>query len=292
VALEDGSILVVELHGRRLIRIAPNREKTDIAHFTGSPNGAAMGPDGKCYITNNGGLAFSPFPEGLRPGGQAIDYSGGRIERVDLDTGVVECLYDRVGDHLLRGPNDLVFDRTGNFWFTDSGKGRHRDLDRGGVYYAAADGSEIHEVIYPLLTPNGIGLSQDEKLLYVAETQTGRVWQFDIAAPGRIEPAAWPSPHGGKLLANLGGYNLCDSLAIDGAGNVCVATIMNGGISVVSPDGQRIDQVSLPDTYVTNICFGGEDLRTAYVTLSQTGQLVSMQWPHPGLALNFSRAVS
>ena len=92
--------------------------------------------------------------------------------------------------HTLKGPNDIVFDRNGGFYFTDLGKTRHRDRDQGGVYYAKADGSRIVEVAHPILTPNGIGLSPDERTLYVAETEGGRLWAFDIAAPGVIDAAA------------------------------------------------------------------------------------------------------
>ena len=69
-----------------------------------------------------------------------------------------------------------------------------------------------------------------------------------------------------------------------------MATLINGGISVVSPDGARIDHVPLPDYYTTNICFGGPELRTAYITLLQSGRLLTMDWPRPGLALNFHRS--
>ena len=65
---------------------------------------------------------------------------------------------------IIIGPNDIVFDRNGNMWFTDLGKARNRDMDRGAVYWAKADGTEIREVIQPITTPNGIGLSPDETL--------------------------------------------------------------------------------------------------------------------------------
>ena len=66
---------------------------------------------------------------------QADDYSGGRIERIDLGTGVVECLYRAAGEVPLKGPNDLVFDAQGGFYFSDLGKVRAREMDRGAVYY-------------------------------------------------------------------------------------------------------------------------------------------------------------
>jgi len=79
-----------------------------------------------------------------------------------------------------------------------------------------------------------------------------------------------------------------DSLAVEAAGNICVATLSeNSGISVVAPTGGLVDHVPLPDPSTTNICFGGTNLRTAFITQSTTGQLVAADWPRPGLALRF-----
>jgi gluconolactonase len=291
IAMPDGTVVLVEIERRTLSRVHGDGKNEVIAQLGGGPNGAALGPDGAVYVCNNGGLRFHEDKHGLRPTAQADDYSGGRIERVDLKTGEVRVLYRDGGNGALRGPNDIVFDRAGGMWFTDLGKTRARDMDRGGVYYAAADGSSIREAIYPMLTPNGIGLSPDEKRLYVAETHTGRLWGFDLEAPGLVKRRGFPSPNGGELVAGLPGYQLFDSLAVDGAGNVCVATLFNGGITVISPDGARIEHIPLPDIYTTNICFGGKDLRTAYVTLSLSGRLVALDWPRPGLKLNFSEAL-
>ncbi len=289
IALPDGSLIIVEIERRCLSRIAPDGTVTPIAWPGGGPNGAAIGPDGKCYVCNNGGFNWYETPEtGLRPHGQASDYSGGRIERIDLESGKVEILYAGSASGPLRGPNDLVFDRQGGFWFTDHGKVRPRDLDRGSVYYAKADGSLIKEVIFPLWSPNGLGLSPDEKTLYVAETPTARVWAFDISAPGEIAKQPWPqSPNGGRLLVNVEGYRGFDSLAVDSAGNICVATLYDGGIVVIPPEGGRYEFLPMPEPFVTNICFGGPEQKTAYITLSSTGQVVTMDWPRPGLKLNF-----
>src|SRR5262249_54237302 len=160
----------------------------------------------------------------------------------------------------------------------DLGKARARDRDWGGVYYAKADGTSIAEIVHPILTPNGIGLSPDEKTLYVAETETARLWAFDILEPGVLQKAPFPSPHGGRLVAGLGGFQRFDSLAVEASGNVCVATLVNGSVSVIAPDGRLVRQPAMPDIYCTNICFGGPDLRTAYITLSGSGQFVAMEW--------------
>jgi gluconolactonase len=288
VWMPDGSIVLVEIEAGRVTRVRPDGAREVVATPGGGPNGAAVGPDGALTVCNNGGFEWHHVGGLTIPGHQARDYSGGRIERVDLATGAVRVLYDRCGAHPLRGPNDLVFDRDGGFWFTDHGKMRERERDRGGLYWARADGSEIREVVFPLDSPNGVGLSPDGRRVYVAETFTGRVWWWEIAEPGVIRrPALDLMGHGGTLLAGLPGLQLFDSLAVDAEGWVCVATIGNGGISAISPDGARVEHVPLPDPLVTNLCFGGPDLRTAYATLSGTGRLVCFPWPRAGLRLAY-----
>ena len=286
VCLEDGSVLVVEIKRGTLTRVLPGGDKKIVAELGGGPNGAAMGPDGKVYVCNNGGFEWLEAGGLLLPGEQPADYTGGSIQRVDLETGEVETLYRECDGVPLKGPNDLVFDETGGFWFTDHGKTRPRDRDRTGVLYAQADGSSIREAIFPMDSPNGIGLSPDGRRLYVAETHTGRLFFWDLAGPGEIEPYAL-SPNQGRLLAGLPGMQLFDSLAVDAEGNVCVGTIINGGITIVSPDGSSIEHVPMPDLLTTNIAFGGPDRRTAYITLSTTGRLVATAWKTPGLELAF-----
>ena len=176
-------------------------------------------------------------------------------------------------------------------WFTDHGvrdeAGRSTDLC--GIYYALADGSSITEVVYPTEAPNGIGLSPDGTHVYWAETYTGRVYQRTIVSPGVVLPPAPLDPS--ACLAGLAGLQLLDSLAIDGEGNVCVATLSNGGITVISPDGSSVVHHPTGDPLTTNICFGDDDgsgeYRTAYITLSGSGRLVKTRWPHRGLRLDF-----
>ena len=288
VAMPDGSVLLVEIARGTVTRVGPDGTVSVVAQVGGGPNGMALGPDGALYVCNNGGFLWDDQPGLLRPVGTPADYQGGWIERVDLKTGAARVLYRSCGEHRLCGPNDIVFDRQGGFYFTDLGKTRRRDRDQGGVYYAHPDGSRVTEIVHPMLTPNGIGLSPDERTLYVAETEGARLWAFDIASPGVLAKQDFPSPNGGRLLYNQAGYERYDSLAVDAHGNICVATLISGHITVVSPEGRLVRLVKMPDIYPTNICFGGPDLRTAYITLSGVGHLVAMDWPEAGLALNFA----
>jgi len=293
VALDDGSVLVVEIAGGTLARVTPDGRVERIAQLGGGPNGAAIGPDGAAYVCNNGGLHFIHSLDGtMRPAHQPDDYSGGRVERVDLGTGRVERLFDAVDGVPLKGPNDIVFDAAGGFYFTDLGKVRAHEVDRGGVYYAAPNYANAIAVAAPAMTPNGVALSPDDATLYYAETEGARLWAFDVTGPGQVRRDPWPSPHGGRLVvaAPGGHYQRFDSMAVDALGNVYVATLLHGGITIVSPDGTICRHLPLPDRYPTNLCFGGPDLRTLYVTLSGSGRLIAFDdWPVPGHRLHFSR---
>ena len=121
----------------------------------------------------------------------------------------------------------------------------------------------------------------------VSETEPSRLWRFPIIGEGEVAKEAWPSPHGGVLVHGMAGYQRFDSLAVEASGNVCVATIVRSGISVFVPDGLLLESWQTPeDPYCTNICFGGPNLRTAYITLSGVGKLIAVDWPRPGLPLN------
>ena len=293
IAMPDGSVILVEMFGPRITRVQPDGTKETVAEVVGGPNGAAIGPYGALYLCNNGGC-FSPVEFGglLLPG--AFDperYIGGRIQRVDLATGDVTDLYTECEGHPLRAPNDLVFDAHGGFWFTDHGIRDHRPRtsDLTGIYYAKADGSFISEQVFPVEEPNGIGLSPDGNTLYWAETHNGRVAQRTIASPGVLAPAIPMDTS--TCLAGLPGFQLLDSLAVDGDGNVCVATLINGGITVISPVDGVTTHIPTDDVLTTNICFGDNDgsgeYRDAYITCSGTGRLLHMRWPSNGLRLNY-----
>ena len=260
-----------------------------LANVGGGPNGAAWGPDGAMYITNNGGCFSWDEVMGLTiPGAVPPTWKGGSIQRVDLSTGSVTTLYTESSSGPLRAPNDLVFDGHGGFWFTDHGVRLDRTSDRTGIHYAKADGSSCEEVIFPLDAPNGIGLSPDGTRLYVAETHTGRVFAWDLAGPGEVASAG-PVGHGGQLLAGLPG----PPAARQPGGR-------RRGLGVRRHAGQRGHHRHQPRRRDRRAhpaarpprhqhLLRRPDLRTAYATLSGTGALVAFDWPRPGLRLHHAR---
>lgn len=289
VAMPDGSIIFVEMAGGTLARAWGDGRTEIVADLGGGPNGAALGPDGRIYVANNGGHDWiqqkhPPLATGKLP----PDYVSGRIEVVDPATGKAELLYDRCGEHMLRGPNDIIFDRNGDIWFTDFGRAEPRRMDRGGVYWAKADGSEIREVIYSLHMPNGLAISADGSTLYVTETLTSRLWSWEIEGPGAVRKLD-TTPHGGHFLWGASTFQRFDGMAIAASGNLVIGTLNNGGLTEIAANGLGARHHFIADQDVTNICFGGPGLKTAYLTLSHSGQLVSMPWHEAGLALPFQQ---
>jgi gluconolactonase len=286
VAMADGSVLIVEIRRQTVSRVTPDGKVTVVANTGGGPNGLAIGPDGALYICNNGGFEWYEAAGTFIPGHKPHDYIGGSIQRLDLKTGKLTTLYNACDGKPLKGPNDLVFDKQGGFWFTDHGKSTPEHREHGALHYAKVDGSKITLARGELTAPNGVGLSPDEKTVYWADTTTGRLWAMDLQAPGVPAPPPFPwAP--GRVVATLPGHQLLDSLKVEAGGKICVGTILNGGITVFDPDGAT-DHVAFPELAVTNLCFGGADMRDIWVTGSSSGTLYKGRWPRPGLKLAFN----
>ncbi len=315
----DGSIILVEIMGQQLSIVPPDGGPSKpLAALPGGPNGAAAGPDGHVYVCNDGGFDWLPIPlpnkQQLWVGGnEPSTYVGGSLQQVNPANGEVKTLYTECTERfappnaywnppfLLRGPDDLVFDEAGGIWFSDYGKIRARDRDITAVYYATPDGKSIRQMIYPLNSPNGIGLSPDGKKLYVALTFERKILSYDVPEPGVIAPNKGVLDGSSLLAANLVGQSVLDSMALDVEGNVYVATMLpagnnpmsNGGISIVSPKGEvEYVPLELPNEEFaplpSNICFGGKDMKTVYVTCGASGHLLKMPSSIPGLKLNFN----
>jgi gluconolactonase len=287
VAMADGSVIVVEMGAGRITRVKPDGTTQTVASPGGGPNGLAVGPDGHLYCCNNGGNFEITEVNGLMiPGHTPASHKGGRIERINISTGKVEVLYSQCDGKNLIAPNDLVFDTAGGFWFSDHASNDAEKRTHGGLYYAKADGSKITKVLRELTSPNGVGLSPDGMSVYYAETMPGRLWELPLSAPGVAKPVGGFTP--ANFVGCYPGLAYFDSLGVQADGGVCVATILAGGISTFWPHDKKFEHTPLPDLLVTNICWGGKDMKTAYITMSSTGKLAAMEWRSPGLRLAYN----
>jgi gluconolactonase len=287
VAMDDGSVVLVEIAAGKITRIKKDGKKQTIATPGGGPNGLAIGPDGALYVCNNGAnFEFHKRQGLLIPGHTPPSHVGGRIERVDISTGRVQLLYAECEGQRLTAPNDLVFDTVGGFWFTDHGSTNAEYRTHGALYYAKADGSKITRVLRELISPNGVGLSPDGKTVYYAETMPGRLWSLPLADHGKAGKVEGFTP--GVFVGAYPGLAYFDSLGVQADGGVCVATLLAGGITTFWPGTKKIKHTPLADPLVTNICWGGKAMREAYITASGTGKLLAIDWAKPGLRLAYN----
>lgn len=270
----DGTLYVTEITGGRITAIAPNGSKRTFAETGGAPNGAAFGSDGYLYVTNNGGR------------------NSGYIQRIDQH-GKVEKLYEQCDGQPFQGPNDLVMDTHGGFYFTDPGPLSREGTKFGHLYYARRDGSSVKRMQYLFLLPNGIALTPDDATLIVLESLTSRVWAIPIESPGVLgqvdagarsgSPRSWPVS---ALLATVPQPAAPDGMCVDAAGNLLICAHNGGMVSVHAPDGTPLSQIAVEDRRLTNCCFGGDDFQTLYITESGLGRVVSVHWERPGLRLH------
>ena len=287
VAMADGSIILSEVKAGRVQRVRPDGSKQLIAKPDGGPAGCAIGPDGALYVCNVGPLVWETVNGNLYPTlspDVPAESSEGRIERIDLASGKVERIYDRCDGRRLQCPDDLVFDSEGGMWFTDMGRHMQNGIHHGGLYYAKADGSFIRRVVYGM-SMNGIGLAPDGRTLFVSVTYERLILAFDIAAPGEVVAAA-DGP--GRVHATFPGRQYVDSLRVTADGGIAQGLVRERqGIARVSPDGSGIEIHDLPGVIPTSLCFGGTDMRDAWICCSGTGELVRTRWQWSGLPLNF-----
>ncbi len=299
VAMADGSVLFVDIKDQALLRLGRDGKIEIVAEIPGGPNGVAIGPDGAAYVCNNGGV-YRFVAAG--PGGSTIPnpnpsgFQGGSIQRVDLETGKVTDLYWHYNGKSLLAPDDIVFDKSGGFWFTETGIQDDETTRNGAVYYAKIDGSFLKRVV-TIPMPNGIGLSPNGKTVYVSDTIFGRLWALDIIDSGKDEPGPVQVAPGqfpvmpGRIIETLPKFQWLDSLKVEASGNICVGTIFTGGITVFSPDdlgpteSRVVEHYAVDDLFTTNLCFGGKDMTDVWITASSTGRILKASWPRPGLRL-------
>lgn len=251
-----GELLFTEIMAGVVSRWTANGEVTLVATTGGGPNGAAAGPDGALYVTQNGGMGRGAR---VRPG----------IQRIGTD-GAVDLVVASVAGVDLDGPNDLAFAPDGRLWFTDPrGAPDPAQNSRPGRLFAvdpvSGDGELVLEV-GPVF-PNGIAFLADGSVVWT-ESFTRRVMTLAGGAP--------------EVLIELPERHHPDGLCVGEDGRLYVASTYAHCVSVVE-GGEVVDELTCGDGMVTNCCFGDTDL---YVTESRHGTLWRFAVGRRGLALS------
>lgn len=282
VLMPDGSVILSELLGNRVVRVWEDGTKTVIAEPVGMPNGLAFGPDGHLYCANMGGL-LNPEAVSWLQGADVsrLKYRGGSIQRIDIATGEVVDIVAEADGLGLRAPDDLIFDSSGGFYFTDIGvnDAQRRVNDETGIYYVPADLSHARRVVKSMTPTNGLGISADGTKLYWTEYLTGRLFVRTINGPGKlVEPEV---PFGDCIFTHPLPITWFDSLTVMASGDVAVA-VHNGtpqgrsGVITFDAEGRELSFEAFDDVFTTHVIYSVSGEPTAYVTLSATGRLVSL----------------
>lgn len=224
--------------------------------------------------------------------GLALDPSGNIFACAGAEAAILRyapsgektVLLKEVGGKPLNAPNDLVFDAVGNLYFTNPAgfSGAKEGHSPVSVVLLRPDGSASIVSSGELAYPNGIGLSPDGKTLYVNDFLGGsKVFKFEVKEDGALGPA--------ELFVDFGAGGP-DGMAVAASGNLYVALNLKARVMKVTPDGQFSEFLVFPKgSGVTNVCFGGTDMKTLFVTLAGKGKVVTFDIDEPGLKLYGNR---
>jgi len=219
------------------------------AHTGGSPWGAVLGTDGSVYVTQGGNVPGAADQSAV-PG----------IQRVLAD-GAVELLSSSIAGHTLAGPNDLAFGPDGRLWFTDSGTEDDPRVDEpapGRLFVLDSSGDGEFLMERPRVYPNGIAFDAKQRL-YWTESMAHRVCRLDNG--------------GATTFAQLSDDHVPDGMAFATDGRVFVCTTISGGVTVLSPEGEVLEEISLGE-HATNCIFDGS---TLYVTATRVAEIHAEQ---------------
>jgi len=250
-----GNLYVTDIPFGRIFRIDPQGHWDLVAEYDGEPNGMKFLSEHALLIA---------------------DYKNGLV-KLDLASGQTTPWLARRNTEGFKGVNDLVFDSNGNLYFTDQGQSGLHDPS-GRVYRLRPDGT-LDLLLANVPSPNGVVLSPDERVLYIAVTRGNVVWRAPLMADGSVTKV-------GQFFTSYGPSGP-DGLAVDEAGNLVVANPGLGYVWLLNPRAEPIEVWRSPaGTSTTNIAYGGADRQTLYCTESATGTILRMTMPHPGKILS------
>lgn len=283
----------------------PAADAQGVVYFTDIWNNRILQFDSRTGVTRvwsadsgrSNGLLFDAQGRLLACEGNEFGPGGRRrITRTNMLTGAVEVLTDRFEGAQYNAPNDIAARSDGLIFFTDPcyGDRTTMQMTHESVYRIDLDGSVRRVITQPAIQrPNGIALSPDENTLYVVDScpvagGNRKIWAFDLSADG--------FPRGQRLVFDFAPSRGGDGMAVDTLGNLYVAAGINHargphettdvppGIYVISPQGNLHGRIPIPEDVLTNVTFGGEDLKTLYITAGRT--LFSIRITIPGFVVH------
>jgi len=261
----DGSVYFSDIQGNRILKMDPAGVVTTFRADSGRTNGNTLDAQGRlisCEGSENG------------PGGRR------RIVRTDLKSGHVEVLTERYEGKRYNSPNDVVVDPAGRIWFTDPLYAPDRSImehSHEAVYRIDTDGKVTRVITQPAIgRPNGLAVTPDGKTLYVIDSNyinpngNRKIWAFDIGADGTVSKQ--------RPVYDFGRGRGGDGMRLDSQGNLWVAAGILAprtanesgdvptGIYVISPRGELLGRIPVPEDVITNLAFGGPEKKTLFVT--------------------------
>jgi gluconolactonase len=246
----DGNLYFVDIPFGRIMRADPAGNVSQIAEYDGQPNGLKIHQDGRIFIA---------------------DFQNG-IMQLDPKTGEVNAVLKDCDSEGFKGCNDLHFGPDGSLYFTDQGQtGLHDPTGR--VYRWQPETGELTCLIDTAPSPNGLVLDVNSHVLYLAVTRANAVWRLPLSESGRVNKA-------GLFLQFNGGRAGPDGLALTAQNGVVVCQTGMGLVWVHDNLGRPIAIVRSPKGLgTTNCAFGGKDLRTLFITESDTGTILKVEFP-------------
>jgi gluconolactonase len=257
----EGNLWCVDLAHGRILRVSPAGEFSVVLRYDGEPNGLKIHRDGRVFVADH------------RHGVMVLDPATGRIAPL-LTTARREG---------LKGLNDLVFGSNGDLYFTDQGESALED-PTGRVYRLRADGKTVDLLMSGLAGPNGLVLSRDERLLYVAVTRENAIFSLPL------EPGAETARKVGRFIQLSGSPTGPDGMALDVEGSLAIVHAGAGSVWLFSRMGEPLYRIrSCAGLRTTNVAYGGLGRRTLYITEAEQGVILKVTLPVAGRQM-FSHA--
>lgn len=248
------NLYVTDIPWGRVFRIDPQGEWTLVAQYDGEPNGMKFLNAGTLLIT---------------------DYKNGLMQ-LDIDSGTVSPYLERRNSERFKGVNDLIFDSAGNLYFTDQGQsGLH---DPSGRLYRLRPSGQLDLLLHNIPSPNGVALSPDEKVLYLAVTRANCVWRVPLLPDGSVAKV-------GQFFTSYGPSGP-DGVAVDQQGRLLVANPGLGYVWVLNHRAEPMEVLHAePGISTTNLAFGGDTHHDIFVTDSTNGRILRARMKVEGLRL-------